>query len=358
MRLHRRLLLTSALAPLLSAPAWGASTLCVNPGGTGGCFASIQAAVDAATPGTDIDVAAGTYPEIVQVRRKNGLTIRGAGADVTTLNGPGMPGCVVALCLDANVTVEGMTIAGVSVGSNFMPRAKLSNVVVSGSSGAGIGVGTKSKLDLVGSTISGNPGNGIFNFGTLTVIASTITGNDVGVLNYRRATIVDSTISGNSSGACGGVVNNGDHGRRASLRIERSTIAGNQTTGFGAGGICNNDALTLKDSIVADNTSAGSSPDCADGGIYRFGFAVKVSGTALIEDPSGCTLVVPGSAQLLTGAPLLGPLQDNGGPTFTHALLPGSPAIGASTRAASCKKPDQRGVPRAVPCDLGAYEAP
>jgi hypothetical protein len=61
--------------------------------------------------------------------------------------------------------------------------------------------------------------------------------------------------------------------------------------------------------------------------------------------------------------PLLGPLQNNGGPTKTHALLPGSPAIDAGNDAVCAADPvnglDQRGVarPQGASCDIGAYEA-
>lgn len=364
MQIHRRLLLSASFA-LVSSPALGVDMHCVNPGGTGGCFSSIQAAVDAARPGSIIEVAAGTYAEIVQVTTRS-LTIRGAGAGVTTLTGPGMPGCPVALCIDAKASVEQMTITGVFVGPNFNPRVKLTSVVLTGSSGAGLTVNPRAKVDLVRATVSGNPGGGISNNGTLTVTDSTISGNAKtigfssagGISNGKRAKIVSSTISGNSAQGCGGIANLGDHNDRATMQIERSTIADNEATSFDGGGICNNDALVLRDSIVADNTAAGAGADCADSGVYRPGFWVKVSGASLIEDGAGCTTVVPGSALLLSADPLLGPLQDNGGTTLTHALSPGSPAIGVLTKAASCQKPDQRGVARTVPCDLGAYEAP
>ena len=346
-------------------PAWGAATFCVNPGGTGGCFSSIQAAVDAASPGTTIDVAAGTYAEIVQVRTRN-LTIRGSGASATTLTGPGMPGCPVALCVDAKASIEQMAITGVYAGSNFKPRVVLRNVLLTGSSREGLIVNPGAKVDLVQSTVSGNPGGGISNAGTLVVLDSTIRGNaktvgfalGAGIINGKRAKIVSSTISGNSAAGCAGILNMGSHNDRATLHLERSTIADNHATAGDGGGMCNNDVLVVRDSIVADNTATGAGADCADSGVYRPGFLVKVSGTSLIEDPAGCTTVVPGSALLLSADPLLGPLQDNGGPTLTHALAPGSPALGVLTKPASCRKPDQRGVARTVPCDPGAFEAP
>jgi hypothetical protein len=62
---------------------------------------------------------------------------------------------------------------------------------------------------------------------------------------------------------------------------------------------------------------------------------------------------------LINGAALIGPLADNGGPTFTHALSPGSPAIDAANDAL-CPATDQRGTnrPQGTHCDIGAYESP
>jgi hypothetical protein len=57
---------------------------------------------------------------------------------------------------------------------------------------------------------------------------------------------------------------------------------------------------------------------------------------------------------------MLGPLQDNGGPTETHALLPGSPAINQIPEAECEVDTDQRGEPRpetgGTMCDVGAFE--
>src|SRR5262245_32346301 len=77
---------------LLPSPAH-AATLCVAPGGAGGCFATIQAAVDAAASGDAVTVAAGTYDEGVRINSKT-LTIVGAGPSATIIRGflsPFMP---------------------------------------------------------------------------------------------------------------------------------------------------------------------------------------------------------------------------------------------------------------------------
>jgi hypothetical protein len=63
----------------------------------------------------------------------------------------------------------------------------------------------------------------------------------------------------------------------------------------------------------------------------------------------------PGASDLVVADPLLGSLADNGGPTLTHALLAGSPAIDAGDNAV-CPATDQRGVARDAACDIGSFE--
>jgi hypothetical protein len=74
-----------------------------------------------------------------------------------------------------------------------------------------------------------------------------------------------------------------------------------------------------------------------------------------LDSGNSCGLNATGD--LTNTNPLLGPLQDNGGSTLTHALLAGSPAIGAGDNN-GCPPTDQRGVsrPQGVFCDIGAFE--
>jgi hypothetical protein len=123
---------------------------------------------------------------------------------------------------------------------------------------------------------------------------------------------VNSTISGNSAGTSGGGIYN-----NSSLYVTLSTITGNSAPS--GGGIYNVGSVEVSNTIL----NAGASGE----NIFNDGGTVTSEGYNLSSDDGGGYLNGPGD-QINTD-PLLGPLQDNGGPTFTHALLPGSPAINA-----------------------------
>jgi hypothetical protein len=144
------------------------------------------------------------------------------------------------------------------------------------------------------------------------------------------------------------------------LLLNNSTISGNTTTSsiYGGGGIYNSGAtVTLRNSILASNTTSGMGPDCHGGN------SIDSSGYNLIGNTSNCSFN-SGNGDLADIDPLIGVLQDNGGPTFTHALLSFSPAIDAGNPAGCTDQngnlltTDQRGItrPQGVRCDIGAFE--
>ena len=160
--------------------------------------------------------------------------------------------------------------------------------------------------------------------------------------------MINSTFSGNTSNLWhGGAMFLTD----GNVTISNSTIVGNNAPGGTAGGLMVATFgapvnVTIEDNIIADN---GTYNCQIEGG----GAAVLTSlGGNVVSDPS-CSLI--GSDQDVgPGGALVDVLADNGGPTLTHALLPGSPAIDAAVGV--CPATDQRGVPRDVACDVGAFE--
>jgi parallel beta-helix repeat protein len=109
-------LLAGAALIAIGTPAF-AVLPCVNPGGTGGCFSSINAAIDAASPGSIIRVAPGTYKEAVIVWKP--LSLIGANASTTIIDGTGLSNAMYVDGLDnpglRNVLITGFTLEN----SNF-----------------------------------------------------------------------------------------------------------------------------------------------------------------------------------------------------------------------------------------------
>ena len=151
------------------------------------------------------------------------------------------------------------------------------------------------------------------------------------------STIRHATITSNGVGT-GGAAGTGTGGNGGSP----GGSAGSAGTGFagfggGVGGIIAGSSL-LANSVVAGNANDDCSPGGVDGG-HNFTYpAASCPGT--VADP------------------LLAPLADNGGPTMTQVLLPGSPLIDAAPAGADCAGTDQRGIarPQGPACDVGAYE--
>ncbi len=394
--------LVAMIAGTAPASAQPAVSLYVASGGSGDCTSqlnacgSIQTAINTAEGGSysgddvTINVAAGTYTEndTISGASFNSLTIAGAGASTTTMNG-NQAGSVFTIN-GGTVTIDDLTITnGLSAGGYG------DGIDITG--GAGPVTVTDSTLSDNGSP-GGGWGGGIYNFDdTVNVTGSTFT-NDThyygGAINNNGGTmtVTDSTFSGNSSSAGGAIDNvatlhvtgstfsdnsglaiNNDYS--GNLTLSDSTLSNN--SGYFGGAIENNFGAVL---TVTDSTLSGNSAGCCGGGIGNFNGATVNLGATIVanstaggdcslgggtfndlgynlDDDGSCGFTATGDVSNTPA--LLDPtgLQNNDGPTQTIALQAGSPAIRAVTDPSLCPPTDQRGYVRNVPCDMGAYQS-
>jgi hypothetical protein len=268
------------------------------------------------------------------------MTLDGPGASVLTVarsSNPGTPAFrVFTVPAGADVQISGLTVTG---GQGGIVQFGVPTVTL---------------------------GGGIANAGTLTVTNSTISGNSAanfggGINNLGTLNVIGSTISGNSSNSGGGIENGGE------LTLTNSTISGNSAS-FG-GGIDNGiiTSFTLPTTVFrlfVTNCTISNNLASSGGGISSLSNALgTVTNTLISGNSNGSLKGSPSfslSHNLIIDAPdrFLGPLADNGGPTLTMALLPGSPAIDAGIVVAGITT-DQRGVarPQGAAPDIGAFES-
>ena len=239
--------------------------------------------------------------------------------------------------------------------ASFYADLTISNSKIANNDQGGV-YGYYANVDIRDSTISGNRdanSNGIYLDGSrLTISNSNVSDHLRAGIKAARSeiTIKNSTISGNLG-------QNNEGGISifyGSANIEHSTISGNEAGIHSPYAVSD---VTLDHTIVANNSDFDVSPRHI------------TANFSLIENASGVTIT---GANNLTGVdPLLGPLVDNGGPTYTHALLTGSPAIDAGDPTAvagvgDVPEFDQRGMPfgrvqdgigdMTARIDMGAYE--
>lgn len=400
--------------------------ICATSGGMCSLRAALQTANLVA--GADmITVPAGTYPlqatAVVDIDVTDDVTLVGAGVAATTIEGPGFGSVLGANDADLDIrdlTIRNgrvgvvlndgsLTLTRVSVTENGSGVSILANTIAttclvtdstisnnqnpSNTSGGGLlarnsgaqpvsltirrstisgnyaffggGINGSAALDIDESTIAGNSavdGGGIWTpAGILTLRRSTVVGNSAlgnggGIIAAGAGLIENTTISGNSANVSAGGLTGGGTG----LRIRNVTITGNVADadddgdGDGGGFTGSNE---ISNSIIAGNVDrGGEADDCAG--------AITSGGYNLIERAEACFITGDLSGNVLGLPAMVGPLAMNGGPTETHALLPGSPALDAGNpilpggAPPACAATDQRAVgrPHGDGCDLGAVE--
>ena len=236
--------------------------------------------------------------------------------------------------------------------------------------GGGIANVQGSTVTVSQSTFSNDSKSAFVNQGTATITASTFN-NDSGISgggleNQGTATVTNCTFSNDiatstsSLDGGGAIANVNSSAGPATLTVINCTIANNSAiNGSSGGGILVQPGTTLNliNTIVAENSTTGSGPDIAG--------SVNDADHNLIGNGSGMSIVTDQGGNLIGGNgnpvidPRLGPLQNNGGPTQTLALLKDSPAIGHADNSRA-PATDQRGFTRAdesgETTDIGAFE--
>ncbi len=303
------------------------------------------------------------------------VTIDGSGAPGLALSGGGA-NRVLEVNAGATASISHLTLKdgyGWQVGGGVINNGSLTldHVTVSDNTqatdagdywqgGGGIYNGEGTTLNLIDSTVSNNQaawsGGAVYGFFNTTI-------------NITR-----STLSGNTSGDVGGAIRS-----LGNTTITNSTLSGNTSTGWHGGAIFHTDgAMEILNSTITDN--AAPNPGLATIFVGSFNAAVPSfvmtnsivtgnlgyacdhfigasnfsSGGGNLAQDDSCA---PVATDQIGADALLGTLADNGGPTLTHLLLPGSPAIDAAVEAA-CPAEDQRGIarPQGAGCDAGAVE--
>jgi hypothetical protein len=314
----------------------------------------------AVSENTSLDQGGGVYMETFGavtggVFSNNTSQSTGGGIAVGYAGGPGGRGVVVSDSLITGNTGGGIwgRYANISVSGST-----ISNNSTSGS-GAGIYVISGGSIAVTNSTVSNNhavgSGGGLAMHpfsGTIDICNSTITGNSAddnggGVYGNNRTKVVltNSTVSGNLAKGSGGGIWAVPQFNHLRPQIRHATITNNvadsDNNGVGGGGgLRLTMGADVENSIISGNTaSAGSEPDvhtAFGGGRLIYSLIGQDHGTPF-SNPDYAFSIKVGSIIGTAAAPAnpgLGPLDDNGGPNKTHALLPGSVAIDGGDPAA------------------------
>lgn len=306
----------------------------------------------------------------------NILVVQGTGGSAV-IDAGGLSG--VFRLTGGTVTLSNLTIQN---GSAPSPNPGSNGIC----SGGGIFIGGSTTVNVNSSVVTNNQtpnasGGGICVTGTLNLLNSTVSNNNganggggIRVSIAATASIANSTVSNNritANGAAGGGIEN-----QGTLTVTNSTISGNLASNGDGGAVSQegDGSTDLSNVTIAGNSSPGSAQLTSYGGTN-----ISIASTIITDPVSGANCLAAGggtitshghnldsanscgfasAGDVINANPLLRPLQNNGGPTSTMALLAGSPAIDAVPLASCTVITDQRGVsrPQGAACDIGAFE--
>lgn len=361
--------------------------------------------IDGGDAGRVLLISDGAVVSIVNITITNGHVVNDWGGGIFNSE---------STLFIANCTVKDNKSSGGGGVANINGTLKMDSCLITGNDGDNNGGGIANVFDgtveLINSHIRDNraiSGGGIRNDGLMyinhsTIVSNTGSFNVGGIMSLEgRLVITDSIVSDNYSGwGAGGILNNHgdlivnetlisnnyavDRGGGISnisgneFVLKNSTISGNSVDDYMGGGIFN---LVGTFSLI-NSTIVNNSAPAGDGGGIAAGGTMILTNTIIANSPSGGDCTTWGSvtsnghnldsdntcgltaSDIKATDPLLGPLQDNGGTTFTHALLPHSPARDSGNNV-DCSPVDQRGQTRPADgddngsyiCDIGAFEA-
>jgi hypothetical protein len=409
--LAARLLILRVVILFLAIPAGSAQAkgapVCVNVGGTGGCFATIQAAVDSIHKSGTIMVGVGAFVENISIPSGKKIVVNGAdpqlvgttdirqasvGTSAITIAGGGaltltslevsasaapMGGCILAngsLTL-TSVFVLGCTANGGGSGNGggiyfagsgqlAIDNSVIENDIASGSGGGLYSAGATriTNTQFSGNSTTGAVGGGaVFRAGKIFLANTSFlnnftTGTDGGGLSLSGGMLTGANLTFHHNIANGNGGNMMVAGGTASLN--NCTLESGGAGGNGGGIDSNNPAsVSISNTILAKNLVNGTGPDCSAG--------LTSKGFNLIESESGCTVggnltgIITGQDPLFTGITCLN------GIVCVQEISNSSPAVGAgnpkkpSGKKGTCSKLDPLGTPRPTgTCDIGAFQVP
>jgi hypothetical protein len=279
-----------------------AATLCVNPGGTSGCSATIGAAVSAAKANDQINIAAGQYSETVTVKKP--LSLLGAGAAATIINAKGLSNGIYIDGLDspglAHVLVTGLTVMNANFEGILVTNASYvviaRNHVTANNQSLNVSAGTCAGIPVFETSEASDCGEGIHLMGADHANVS----NNVSDLNSGGILISDETAPAHDNVIAGNSVHDNAYACGINMASHPVSPQAASTTPYG---VFNN--------LIEGNNSSSN--------------GLAGSGGA------GIGIFAPGPGNLSFGNRVIGNvLQNNGHPGVSmhnHAAPAGAPGI-------------------------------